>query len=64
MHLTKTVDYIVLLEGKARLILDSDEVELNPYDVVIQQGTSHAWSVESDISCLFLAVLIDKEFSS
>ena len=49
MHLTKTVDYIVLLEGKARLILDNDEVSLNPYDVVIQQGTSHAWSVESDI---------------
>ena len=64
MHLTKTVDYIVLLEGKARLILDNDEVSLNPYDVVIQQGTSHAWSVESDIPCLFLAVLIDKEFSS
>jgi hypothetical protein len=64
MHLTKTVDYIVLLEGKATLILDSDEVVLNPYDVVIQQGTSHAWSVESDIPCLFLAVLIDKEFSS
>lgn len=64
MHLTKTVDYIVLLEGKARLILDNDEVILNPYDVVIQQGTSHAWSVESDTPCLFLAVLIDKEFSS
>ena len=54
----------MLLKGKVRLILDNDEISLNPLDVVIQRGTSHAWSVIGTEPALLLAVLIDKRFSN
>ena len=43
MHKTKTIDYIILLEGDVTLLLDEDEVRLKPFDVVVQRGTNHAW---------------------
>ena len=43
MHKTKTVDYIILLKGEVTLLLDEDEVDLKPFDVVIQRGTNHVW---------------------
>ena len=43
MHKTKTIDYIILLEGDVTLVLDEDEVRLKPFDVVVQRGTNHAW---------------------
>ena len=41
MYKTKTVDYVVLLEGELTLLLEEDEVDLKPFDVVIQRGTNH-----------------------
>lgn len=61
MHRTGTVDYIILLEGRVTLLLDEDEVELEPFDVVIQRGTNHAWINRSDQPALLAAVLIDAE---
>ena len=37
MHKTKTIDYIILLEGDVTLLLDDDEVRLKPFDVVIRE---------------------------
>ena len=45
------------------LILDEGEVELRTGDVVIQRGTSHAWSNRSGKPVKMLYVLIDAEFS-
>lgn len=39
MHRTKTIDYIIILEGKLTMLLDNDKVELKPFDVVIQRAT-------------------------
>ncbi len=61
MHKTKTVDYIILLEGELTLLLDEDEVELKPFDVVIQRGTNHAWINKGSKPALLAAVLIDAE---
>ena len=61
MHKTKTIDYIILLSGNAKLLLDDDEVLLQPFDVVVQRGTNHAWVVDGTESALFIAVLIDSE---
>jgi len=61
MHKTKTIDYIILLSGNATLLLDDDEVQLQPFDVVVQRGTNHAWVVDGTESALFIAVLIDSE---
>lgn len=61
MHKTKTIDYIILLEGEVTMLLDEDEVDLKPFDVVIQRGTNHAWINKSSTPALLAAILIDAE---
>jgi hypothetical protein len=60
MHLTHTLDAIVLVKGRVRLILDQEETVIGPGDVVIQRATNHAWAVEGDEPALFVAVLVDR----
>lgn len=64
MHLTKTIDFIILVRGKVRLMLDDEERVLSPGDVVVQRGTNHAWTCESDEPALLVAVLIDRDFAN
>ena len=47
MHRTRTLDYVVVIEGELVLILDDSEVILMPGDVVVQRGTDHAWENRS-----------------
>ena len=63
MHKTKTIDYIILLKGTAKLILDMEETDLKPFDVVVQRGTNHAWVCTSKEPALFIAVLIDADIT-
>ena len=59
MHRTKTVDYIILLKGDVTMLLDEDEVDLKPFDVVVQRGTNHAWVNKGSEPALLAAVQID-----
>ena len=59
MHKTETIDYIILLKGDVTLILDEEEIDLKPFDVVVQRGTNHAWTNNGDEPALLIAVLID-----
>ena len=59
MHKTRTLDYVILLEGDVTLILEKGEVRLKPYDVVVQRGTNHAWRNNGDKPALLAGVLID-----
>ena len=59
MHETHTIDYIILLKGDVTLILDEEEVALQPHDVVVQRGTNHAWVNNGNEPALLIAVLID-----
>ena len=61
MHKTQTVDYIILLKGDVTLILDEEEFDLKPFDVVVQRGTNHAWVNNGTEPALLLAVLIDSD---
>ena len=63
MHKTKTIDYIILLKGDVTLILDEEEVDLKPFDVVIQRGTNHAWVNNGGEPALLIAVLIDSKIN-
>src|SRR5688572_29770880 len=63
MHRTETVDYAVVLEGEITLLLDEGDVHLKAGDVVIQRGTSHAWSNRSGKPVKMLYVLIDGDFA-
>jgi quercetin dioxygenase-like cupin family protein len=59
MHKTRTIDYVVLLSGEVTLLLDKREVDLKPFDVVVQRGTSHAWVNKGKEPALIAAALID-----
>jgi len=44
MHRTDTMDYAIVLSGEVWLeVDDGNETLLRPTDVVVQQGTRHAW---------------------
>lgn len=58
-HRTKSVDYIILLEGEVTLMLDEVDVPMKQYDVVIQRGTNHSWVNYGETPALMMAVLVD-----
>ena len=59
MHKSATTDYIILLQGAITLVLDDEEVEMKPFDVVIQRGTNHSWVNRGQVDALLMAVLVD-----
>ena len=63
MHKTETIDYIILLKGDVTLLLDEEEVNLKPFDVVVQRGTNHAWVNNGKEPALLVAVLIDSKIN-
>jgi mannose-6-phosphate isomerase-like protein (cupin superfamily) len=63
MHRTKTLDYVLVIEGEAVLILDDTEVVLSKGDVVVQRGTDHAWENRSGKVARMAFFHIDAEFS-
>lgn len=62
MHQTDTLDIICLISGDASLVLDDRETRLKPGQIVIQRGTSHAWTAHGG-PALLLAVLIDRDMA-
>lgn len=59
MHKTKTLDYAIVLSGEIYAVLDEEEVLLKAGDVLVQQGTNHAWSNRTDKPAVIAFVLID-----
>lgn len=47
MHKTQSLDYIIVVKGTGRLILETGEAILRPGDVVVQRGSDHAWANDS-----------------
>jgi mannose-6-phosphate isomerase-like protein (cupin superfamily) len=63
MHRTKTLDYVVVIEGEVVLVLDDNEVILKKSDVVVQRGTSHAWENRGGQLARVAFFHIDAQFS-
>lgn len=59
IHRTRTLDYVVVLEGEVDLLLDHDEVRLFAGDVVVQQATNHGWVNRGATTCRLAMVFID-----
>jgi mannose-6-phosphate isomerase-like protein (cupin superfamily) len=59
MHRTRSVDYAIVIEGAIDMLLDDSEVHLNAGDVLVQQGTNHAWVNRGQLPCRIAFVLID-----
>jgi oxalate decarboxylase/phosphoglucose isomerase-like protein (cupin superfamily) len=64
MHRTKTLDYVVVIEGEAVPILEDSEVMLKKSDVVVQRGTIHAWENRSDKPARMAFFHVDAEFAA
>jgi hypothetical protein len=60
-HKTDSIDYAIVLKGEIYALMDEGEKLLKAGDVLIQRGTSHAWSVRTDEPAYVAFVLIDAE---
>ena len=58
MHITSTVDYIIVLKGEIYAIMDAEEKLLRAGDILVQRGTNHSWSVRGSEPCIIAAVLV------
>jgi mannose-6-phosphate isomerase-like protein (cupin superfamily) len=58
-HRTRSIDYAIVLEGEIDMLLDDTEVHLRAGDILVQQGTNHAWVNHSTAVCRVAFVLID-----
>jgi hypothetical protein len=59
MHRTKSIDYAIIMSGEIDMLLDDSEIHLKAGDVLVQQGTNHAWVNRGTESCRIAFVLID-----
>ena len=62
MHRTQSVDYGIVLSGEVTLLLDDTEIDLKAGDVVVQNGTIHAWKNRSGANCRMVFILVDGEY--
>jgi mannose-6-phosphate isomerase-like protein (cupin superfamily) len=61
MHRTRTVDYAVVMAGEIDMLLDDSEIHLKAGDVLVQQGTNHAWVNRGAEPCRIAFILIDSK---
>jgi quercetin dioxygenase-like cupin family protein len=59
MHRTDSIDYSIVLSGEIYMLMDDEDVLLKAGDVIVQQGTNHAWSNRGTEPCLICFVLND-----
>jgi hypothetical protein len=62
MHVTPSLDYGIVLEGEITLITDTGETLCRAGDVIVQNGTNHAWANRSGKMARMCFVLIDGEY--
>ncbi len=61
MHRTRSIDYAIVMSGEIDMKLDEEEIHLKQGDVLVQQGTNHAWINRSGKPCRIAFVLIDAD---
>jgi naringenin degradation protein FdeH len=58
-HRTRTIDYALVLDGEIDMLLDDSEIHVKSGDVLVQQGTNHAWVNNGSKPCRIAFILID-----
>jgi quercetin dioxygenase-like cupin family protein len=58
-HRTRSIDYAIVLEGEIDMLMDDTEIHVKAGDVLIQQGTNHAWVNNGTSPCRIAFILID-----
>lgn len=60
-HRTRSIDYAVVLDGEIDMLMDDTEVHMKAGDVLVQQGTNHAWVNNGTKPCRIAFILIDAQ---
>ena len=60
-HRTDSIDYAVVMSGEIDMELDDTVVHLKAGDVLIQQGTNHAWLNRGPGRCRLAMVFVDAQ---
>jgi mannose-6-phosphate isomerase-like protein (cupin superfamily) len=60
-HRTRTIDYAIVLDGEIDMLLDDSEIHVKAGDVLVQQGTNHAWVNNGKAPCRIAFILIDSQ---
>lgn len=63
-HRTSTVDYVIVVAGEICCVLEDGEALLKAGDVLVQQGTNHAWINRSSEPATIIGVMIDQASAS
>jgi hypothetical protein len=58
-HRTRSIDYVIVLDGEIDMLMDDSEIHMKAGDVLIQQATNHAWVNHGDKTCRIAFVLMD-----
>jgi hypothetical protein len=61
MHRTRSLDYVIILSGEIDMLLDESEIHLKAGEVLVQQGTNHAWVNRGTEICRIAFVLVDAQ---
>ena len=61
MHRTRSLDYAIIMSGEIDMLLDDTEIHMKAGDVLVQQGTNHAWVNRGTEPCRIAFVLIDAQ---
>lgn len=58
MHVTPSIDYVLVLEGEVTAVMEEGEVALSPGDVLVQRATPHAWKNPGKVAALLLVTMV------
>jgi mannose-6-phosphate isomerase-like protein (cupin superfamily) len=58
MHLTDTIDLLVVVSGEVDLVLEAETVRLSAGDCIVQRGTWHAWENPTGEPCVIAGVMV------
>jgi quercetin dioxygenase-like cupin family protein len=60
MHMSDTIDYDVVIQGKVDIVLDSGELRtLSAGSMVVMGGVNHSWQNRYDEPCLMATITVE-----
>ncbi len=58
MHVTPSLDYVLVLEGEVTAVMEDGEIALTPGDVLVQRATPHAWKNPGKVAALLFVTMV------
>jgi mannose-6-phosphate isomerase-like protein (cupin superfamily) len=58
MHVTDTIDYLVVIGGEVVMVLETGEVTLRPGDFIVDRGVNHGWRNDGAETAVYASVTI------